>query len=240
MNFEYIEQTDSTNRLIKERLQSEKPEEGFLLYTDFQTAGKGQAGNSWESEAGKNLLFSLLLYPHHIKITQYFLISQITSLAIYNILSEYSDETSIKWPNDIYWREKKIGGILIENSLFRDQIRHSIIGVGLNINQEKFFSDAPNPVSLKQITGKEQNRDDILRKLHSELLRIYKEFSAEEIQRLYHQNLYRKEGFHPYTDSESGEQFSAKIRAVEQDGRLILEDKAGEIREFYFKEVVFG
>ncbi len=235
----HITETDSTNRLLKEMLRSEKLPEGFLLSTDFQSAGKGQPGNSWESETGKNLLFTLLLYPHSIPIQQFFMISQITSLTIKKALDSYCDDIRIKWPNDIYWKDKKLGGILIENSLMRDRIEQSFIGIGLNINQEQFLSDAPNPISLRQITGKEQNREAILEALHKELLQLYQQHNTEEIQKEYHQHLYRNKGYHPYTDSESGELFSAKIIAVQMDGKLILEDETGKTREYYFKEVVF-
>ena len=109
----YIASTDSTNVLLQEMMRLEKLPEGFLLYTDFQTAGKGQPGNTWESENGKNLLFSMLLYPHSIKVYEQFILSEITGLAIRKVLEKYTDDICIKWPNDIYWKDKKIAGILI-------------------------------------------------------------------------------------------------------------------------------
>lgn len=220
--------------------RKEKLPEGFMLYTDFQTAGKGQPGNSWESENGKNLLFSILLYPENIQINKQFILSQLTCLAIKKVLDKYTDNISIKWSNDIYWKEKKICGILIENSLIRDKIGQCIIGIGLNINQEIFTSNAPNPVSLKQITGKEMECDKILFDIRNELIILYKNLDFEKIQQEYHQNLYRKEGFHPYTDTTTKEKFLARIEKVEPDGKLILITENGERKEYYFKEVVFG
>lgn len=236
----YTENTESTNNLLKELSLKEKLPEGYLVYTDFQTAGKGQPGNSWESENGKNLLFSILIYPHNILITEQFILSQITSLAIKKVLDNYTGDITIKWPNDIYWKEKKICGILIENSLLRDKIDKCIIGIGLNINQEVFTSNAPNPVSLKQITGKEADRDKILQNIHHQLITLYKNTDIENIQKEYHHNLYRKEGFHPYTDATTKENFLARIEKVEPDGKLILITEKGERKEYYFKEVIFG
>ena len=117
--------------------------------------GKGQVGNSWESEAGKNLMFSVLLHPDFVPANQQFLISQISALAVQQMLETFVKPISVKWPNDIYWNDKKICGMLIENDIAGTKLINSIIGIGININQKKFISNAPNPVSLTQITGKE-------------------------------------------------------------------------------------
>ncbi|MHB9055564.1 MAG: biotin--[acetyl-CoA-carboxylase] ligase [Paludibacteraceae bacterium] len=235
----YIESTDSTNNFLKEISKQESLSEGFMVYTDFQTAGKGQPGNSWESEKGKNLLFSILLKPQNIPIYKQFILSQITALAIKNVLDKYTDNITIKWPNDIYWRDKKICGILIENSLIRDKIDRCIIGIGLNINQEIFTSKALNPVSLKQINGKELDREIILSKIHYNLMELYRNPDLEKIQNLYFGSLYRKNGFHPYINTVSKEYFLARIESVEPDGKLILITNKNERKEFYFKEVIF-
>ncbi|MFV0392565.1 MAG: biotin--[acetyl-CoA-carboxylase] ligase [Paludibacteraceae bacterium] len=236
----YIKKTTSTNNFLKELSLNEKLDEGFLVHTDFQTAGKGQHGNHWESEDGKNLLFSVLLYPKTLKIQQQFILSQLTCLAVKEVLYSYCEEIAIKWANDIYWRDQKICGILIENSLMRDTIGKCIIGIGLNVNQEVFESDAPNPISLRQIIGKECNREEILRKIYDTLMALYREMDTDKIRRLYHDNLYRKDGFHPYIDAESKELFSATIQQVESDGKLILETDTGKRKEYYFKEVKFA
>lgn len=233
----FIESTVSTNDFLRELSRQKQLPEGFLVHTDFQTAGKGQPSNSWESEKGKNLLFSILLYPQNIQINKQFIISQLTSLAIKHVLDQYAEGFSIKWSNDIYWNDKKIAGILIENSLLRDKIDKCIIGIGLNINQEIFQSNAPNPISLKQIIGKETDRKQILSDIHIELLNLYHELDYSKLQTKYHQSLYRKDGFHPYIDTATKEHFLARIERVEPDGKLILITKKGEQREYYFKEV---
>lgn len=159
-----LDETASTNQYLSQlcnQLQ-ESVAELTTVTAEFQTAGKGQRGNTWEAEEGKNLLFSFVLYPSFLEARRQFILSQIVSLAIKEELSRWSDEITIKWPNDIYWKDKKICGILIENDLSGHHIRRSIAGIGININQEVFNSDAPNPVSLKQITGKEHDRYEIL------------------------------------------------------------------------------
>lgn len=235
----YTASTASTNTFLQEMMRQDKLPEGFLLYTDFQTAGKGQPGNTWESENEKNLLFSMLLYPYYIKVNEQFILSEITSLAIRKVLEKYTDDICIKWPNDIYWKDKKIAGILIENSLFRDRIDTCIIGIGLNVNQEVFISNAPNPVSLRQITGNDINREILLMEIQAELLNIYQNYSPEFIHQEYLNNLYRRNGFHRYAETTANTVFDAEIEDVLPDGRLILRIQAGEIRTFYFKEIQF-
>ena len=235
----YTASTASTNTFLHEMMRQDKLPEGFLLYTDFQTAGKGQPGNTWESENGKNLLFSMLLYPHSIKVYEQFILSEITGLAIRKVLEKYTDDICIKWPNDIYWKDKKIAGILIENSLFRDRIDTCIIGIGLNVNQEVFISNAPNPVSLRQITGNDVNREILLKEIQAELLNIYQNYSPEFIHQEYLNHLYRRNGFHRYAETAANTVFDAEIEDVLPDGRLILRTQAGEIRTFYFKEIQF-
>jgi len=159
-----LDETDSTNRYISQLCNElqESVAELTTVTAEFQTAGKGQRGNTWEAEEGKNLLFSFVLYPTFLEARRQFILSQIVSLSIKEELDRWSDEITIKWPNDIYWRDKKICGIQIENDLSGHFIGRSISGIGININQNEFHSDAPNPVSLKQITGQEHDRYEIL------------------------------------------------------------------------------
>ena len=240
-HYHYTSETSSTNQLIKELLRKSKLPEGYVVHTDYQTNGKGQGSNTWESAKGKNLLFSLLLRPHHIAIEEQFIISQIVSLGIIDVLRVLNPDVnsafSIKWPNDIYLHDKKLGGILIENTLQGRIINASVVGIGLNINQEQFDSDAPNPVSLKQITGEEYPIERILEAVVGSILRYYIEINPEQIRKQYMDNLYRKTGYHPY--QANGKSFSARIIDIAADGRLMLEDTNEEVTGFYFKEVVF-
>lgn len=233
-----LKETDSTNNYLRGLLQKEKPADFTVIVTDFQYSGRGQRGNSWESEQGKNLLFSVLLKPHFVPARSQFLISQISSLAVKESLDRFATGFSIKWPNDIYWNDKKICGMLIEHDLSGVMLSESIPGIGVNVNQEKFLSNAPNPVSLLNITGKMHESDEVLDDILSRLSRYYEMLSlgkTEEISGRYHKSLFRKEGFHLYADKKG--EFHAKIIRVEPDGRLILETEGRERREYLFKEV---
>jgi len=233
----YTKQTHSTNVLLWEMIREKSLPEGFVVQTDFQTAGKGQVGNSWESEAGRNLLFSMVLYPQRVTVDNQFLLSQLVSLGIKEALDEYTDGITVKWPNDIYWNDKKLVGILIENSLQGTKIKSSVIGIGLNVNQKVFVSNAPNPVSLLQITGRRQNRKLLLTKIRQNIQKLYTELSVTKIRAEYAEALYRKDGFYAYRAND--ETFQAKIISVHPDGQLELETEAGERKGFYFKEVSF-
>ena len=236
----HISETNSTNNYLKELLQTQNVDEGTVVWADFQSAGKGQRGNGWESEAGKNILFSIVLFPGFIKAGEQFILSQIVSLAVANCLQEYTEGISIKWPNDIYWNEKKICGILLENTILEDNIGHSVAGIGININQENFRSDAPNPVSLKQITNRDYNLEEILKTVVDNINAYYQQIKIGKTDFLikqYKESLFRKDGYHLYNDGISD--FLARIQDVDSSGLLILKTKEGEERHFAFKEVKY-
>ena len=233
----YIKQTVSTNALAWEMNREKELADGSLVYTDFQTDGKGQPGNTWESENSRNLLFSMVLHPHHVPMDELFLVSELVSISIKKALDMHVHDITIKWPNDIYWKDKKLAGILIENSLQGNKIKTVVIGIGLNVNQKEFRSNAPNPVSLLQITHKRQNRQQLLQQICRNLMEMYAAFDKDTIQAEYASSLYRKEGFHSYRAG--GVDFMAKIAEVHPDGQLILEKENGERVGFYFKEVRF-
>lgn len=236
----FLSETNSTNSYLDELCNKTSVAELTSVYTDFQTAGRGQRGNSWESEARANLLFSFVLYPDFLEARKQFLLSQITALALQELLSQYTDEIRIKWPNDIYWKDKKICGTLIENDLTGVHISRSISGTGVNLNQESFLSDAPNPVSLFQITGRRYDRKEILCDFMERVAQYYtllKDGETELIASRYQAVLYRKEGFHAYKDKDGS--FRARICGIEPSGALILEDESGKRREYMFKEVSF-
>lgn len=240
----HIDETDSTNRWLREHhsnatlskreQQRDGSQDAVAVVADYQTAGRGQGDNRWESERGKNLLFSLLIHPEGIPANKQFFISMAVSLAIMEALGQHIGDLSIKWPNDIYWRNGKIGGILIEHTLHGLMIRDSIIGVGLNINQRTFRSDAPNPVSLWQICEHETDREQLLQ----DILHYFEKYLTEqELKGLYIPQLYRRKGFHPYADEQGA--FMAEIVDVEDDGHLLLRDESGCMRRYAFKEVTF-
>lgn len=233
-NIVRLDETDSTNQWLRdsEKLtaNSEQPR---AVIADYQTAGRGCGTNTWESERGKNLLFSMLIHPVEVPAAKQFRISMAISMAILDALEQHIGDVSIKWPNDIYWRNGKLGGILIENRLQGGCIKDCIIGVGLNVNQETFHSDAPNPVSLKQIHGQETDREQLLR----DILARFEAYLSQDLKVRYLSRLYRRKGFHPYADKDGV--FMAEIIDVEDDGHLLLRDDNGRDRRYAFKEVQF-
>lgn len=236
----HIEETDSTNNYLSDISENQSVAEFTVAMADFQTAGKGQRGNSWEAAKGKNLLFSFVLYPSFLEARKQFILSQIISLSIKEELDQWTDHISIKWPNDIYWKDKKICGILIENDLTGMHLSRCISGIGVNINQEKFLSNAPNPISLRQITGQEYDCLLILNNIMQRLKTYYSSLEqgkTDYITQRYQDALFRKEGMHRYSDAEG--KFLALIVGVEADGHFILQDESGRIRRYVFKEVQY-
>ena len=232
---------DSTNNYMKSLIKDQQPEEGSVVVADFQTGGRGQMGNGWNAEKGKNLLFSLLIYPDNVLANEQFIISRIASLAVKNTLDQFTDDIRIKWPNDIYWKDKKIAGMLIENDIRGRNIVNSVIGIGININQEVFPDELPNPVSLKQITGSEQDRDYILDIFTREFFLLYREFQDGDIRAIedeYMLDLYRINDYYWFENNDG--RFKAKIKEVQPSGHLVLETlEGGEKRVYAFKEVAF-
>ncbi|MBI9068569.1 MAG: biotin--[acetyl-CoA-carboxylase] ligase [Salinivirgaceae bacterium] len=235
-----LKQADSTNAYLKNLLSSEILPEGIVVLAKDQTNGKGQGANSWESEAKKNLTFSLLLKPEFLPADKMFLISKVVSLGIVDYLNSLNKKFTIKWPNDIYYLDKKIAGILIENQLLGNKLNYSIIGIGLNVNQELFYSDAPNPMSLKNIFHKEFNLPEMLANIISQIniwYEILQDGWFDKINDSYFNDLYRNTGFYDFTAE--NETFHAKIKSIEEDGQMVLKTTKGELRKFYFKEVEF-
>ena len=237
-----LKTTFSTNSFAKELLVREKVPEGTVIYAFEQNAGRGMGNNLWESEAGKNLTISLILRPDFLATNMQFMISKVVSLAIIDYLDSLNiiQQVSIKWPNDIYADLKKIAGILIEHDISGSTIEHSIIGIGLNANQERFFSDAPNPVSLKNFTNKDTDIRSVLNSvLHFISLR-YRQLKEKEYDSLnsdYLKMLLFYNTSHQYISNRNT--FTGVITNVDQFGRLQINTDEGALRSFEMKEVTF-
>ena len=227
-----VSQTASTNTYLS-RLAATLPG-GTVIYTPSQTAGRGQKGNSWESEDGKNLTFSLLLKRPSVK--------EAAALAVVEALAaEAGDGFSVKWPNDVYWQDKKACGMLLENSLDGTDIATCVVGIGINVNQERFVSDAPNPVSLINITGHGHDLMSLLKRVCSRIEQLVDSLGDEEARRDLHQRymaaLYRNDGkMHPWEDAE-GSHFMASVAAIAPDGTLTLQHEDGTRHDYLFKQV---
>lgn len=247
----YIEQTHSTSSLLREQYSEALPHL-YTIRTDFQTAGRGQAGNGWESEKGKNLLFSTLLRYSELPAASQWRLSMLVAVALWDVLAKYlpSKELRIKWPNDIYVGDKKLVGILIENILSGKNVGYSIIGIGVNVNQTKWQSDAPNPISMQQVTGKEYDVETLLDEWISSL-KCFEKQETSVIYETYMQRLYRHEGWHEYVErkvsvtptaiAQKGIEgvFVAQIKDVTEQGELELQKENGEISRYHFKQIRF-
>jgi len=237
---ERINELGSTNNYAATQLLTKRLQEGTVFVANSQLDGRGQVSNKWESEPGKNLTFSVLLYPDFLEIIRQFEISKAISLGVADFLKEQTDQVSIKWPNDIYIGNRKVTGTLIENSIKNDKIASCIVGIGLNINQQEFVSDAPNPVSLSQITGQIYNLEESLAKLCQKIDVRYQQLCEGKFGQIdddYIGMLYRRSCWSSYSD-ENGD-FEGQILGVDLIGRLIIETKAGQVNKYHFKEVTF-
>ncbi len=240
-----LDSVESTNTYARSLDPDTADTTPLVVITDCQTAGRGQRGNSWESESGSNLTFSLVLYPRWMAPARQFELSMQVSIGIVNALRGYVDTPewlSIKWPNDIYFGDRKMAGILIENSLGQASIERSVVGIGLNVNQKVFHSDAPNPISLSHATGFDIDRDTLLTKVVNGILDMVDSYESDpepdELGALYNNMLWRHDGeFHRWQDTATGKVFSAVLEGVALDGRLTLLDHTGTLRTYLFKEV---
>ena len=236
----YGENLPSTNSHAAALLKNKKVPEGSVIYTNYQSAGRGQAGNKWESEENKNLLISIILYPHMINPSDQFQLSIVISLGICDFLEHYTRGISIKWPNDIYVNDDKIAGILIENSIMGNIIEHTIAGIGLNINQLRFSGDIPNPVSLSILTCVQYDLQECLHQLINDLDKRYKCLISGDYDRIksdYISLLYRHNQWRNYRDVNGT--FSGCISDISTYGRLVVEHKDGNVKEYSFKEIDF-
>lgn len=234
-----LDETTSTNDFLKVQPMPEGTD--MLVATAFhQTRGRGQGSNKWESEAGKNLLFSILVQPTMVPVAKQFVLSMAGALALKEALCRHAEGFSLKWPNDIYWHDKKISGTLIETSVSGHTLSRCIFGTGININQRQFVGDAPNPVSLCSIVGHEISTEEVLGEVLASFKKYYRmvtEGKYEDVAQLYLASLYRRDGFHAYRDSAGT--FSARISSIGLDGRLHLTLHDGTRRSYAFKEVAF-
>jgi len=231
----------STNSFAIEYLSKNNPSEGTVISTPEQTAGRGQIGSKWESEADKNINLSIILYPKFLMPRLQFALSQAASLAVRSFLEDYiSDDIEVKWPNDIYINNKKIAGILIQNTLSGSMIRNSVIGIGINVNQELFLSDAPNPTSLKILTQKNFDLDSLNQNLcwHVEKWYLRLKSNQSYVEETYQAALYRKGKLALFEDMNTKSVFEGTIMETSTTGKLKIVTSGG-VREFNMKEVRF-
>ena len=237
-SFIELASVDSTNNYAMARALDGTASHGSMFFAHDQWAGKGQRGKSWTSTPGENIILSTVLQPANLPITQQFALSAAVALACYDLFGHYAgpDDTSIKWPNDIYWRDRKAGGILIENNFKGDQWAFAIVGTGVNINQTRFPDTARNPVSLKQITGRSFDAPTLAKELGHHLQNRYEQLLQGNITSLvgeYNQHLYAREKQVRLKKDQAV--FQTTIKGVTPSGELITRDTLE--RRFTFGEV---
>ncbi len=234
-----VDECLSTNSFIQQKKQNGELNDKTAIMTDFQSSGRGQGQNAWHSEAEKNFLVSVFRKTK-LNAENHFMLTIMASLSIINTLKVFGVSSQIKWPNDIYVGDKKIAGILIENSLMKDLISDTIIGVGLNINQLLFPESIPNPISIAQIIRKEIDIKNILSSFIEEFDALFSKSENGEGEELFHkytEQLYRLKEWKIF--EYKGHKFTGQIRGVMPDGRLIIEAESGQLKRFLFGEVKY-
>lgn len=240
MNFVHLKQTDSTNAYLQ-RMQSEADIRNWVVSADEQTAGKGMGSNGWESETGQNLTFSMALDMGFLPAERQFLLSEAVALGLYEALCPLIPEEKlhIKWPNDLYYENRKLAGILINSTIKANLMDISIIGIGLNVNQMQFQNWPTHPISLRQITGKEYALQPLLEQVAEsiynkvEILKV----SPTAIENEYLQQLYR---YHTWADYEvDGKVLRLFVTGIDAFGRLMLVDEDNKEYCFDIKEIKF-
>lgn len=242
--FVELQSIDSTNKYAMTLVHEGMAQHGMVIFAYEQAAGKGQRGKTWKGEKGANIAMSIIIKPYPLKVSDTFKLSVCASVAINKFLKKYiGDETKIKWPNDMYWRDRKAGGILIENKIKSKGSgigtwEWSVIGIGININQTLFSPDLPNPVSIKQITGKHFEPVDLAKELCIFLDNKIQMLSSGKSDLLfedYNLALYKKD--ESVKLKKGNLIFEAIIKGVTETGQLITQHSVEE--EFDFGEIEF-
>jgi BirA family biotin operon repressor/biotin-[acetyl-CoA-carboxylase] ligase len=236
----YFPETDSTNLQASALLSERDDNRPFVVLASYQQSGRGQSENTWTSERGQNLLCSVVVFPDHLDISNHFYLSKVMALVLHDTLKHYVSFPLIKWPNDILVNERKIAGILIENSLLDQKVVSSVIGIGLNVNQQEFPQFKPQATSIFSESGVSSVVDDVLDHLLDQFDYWYDVLAEKRWQLIdsyYLRALYRFNQFAPYRNSDH--EFRARIAGVEPDGHLLLETDQKDLLRFSFKEVEF-
>jgi BirA family biotin operon repressor/biotin-[acetyl-CoA-carboxylase] ligase len=235
-----LSEVDSTNNYAMARIAEAPVAHGTTWFAWKQTAGKGQRGHNWVSAAGENVLLSIVLKPGGLQASSQFFLSAAVALALHDLAKEYApDQAKIKWSNDLYLNDKKAGGILIENILRGNEWHYAVVGIGLNVNQEIFPPDLPNPVSLRQVTGHHHEVLPLAGALCQHVARRFASLTPANFTAIlseYTQALYQLGEMQTFQRGK--ETFQAVIRGVDAQGKLLLQ-KEEQTFSVDFGEVTF-
>ncbi len=233
----------STNQYALELLSKNKPSEGTVISTVHQTAGRGQFGSQWMSEAGNNVTLSVIFYPNFLAIRQQFYLNIAIALGVHDCLNTHChvNNLRVKWPNDIYANNKKLGGILIQNTISHRKISASVIGIGVNVNQSKFDKTLPNPGSVFLSTQQKYDIDEVIQVLCKTLEIRYlmlRRGEFEQLEQDYYKVLYRYGEMADYRRTD-GTSFRGKITGITTEGYLRIESFQGKVEQFNLKEIQY-
>ena len=237
-----LDSVGSTNIYAAELANQGNLPEGSVVIANAQTEGRGHDTNTWESEPGKNLTFSMILYPRFLPPGRQFILTKVVALGVRAAVSQLLpyNTIAIKWPNDIYIDDRKVAGILIQHSIMGSGIDNTIVGIGLNVNQLKFGSNAPNPVSLQMISGQVFDLNEVLGLLCANIDKYYELLRSRYfglLDKAYLEYFYRINTVSRFRTGER--EFEAKITGVSTYGQLVMETSEGEFLKFSMKEVEF-
>ncbi|WP_353779813.1 biotin--[acetyl-CoA-carboxylase] ligase [Winogradskyella sp. 3972H.M.0a.05] len=234
-----LDAIDSTNTYLRQLSVAKALKDFTVVSAQYQKEGRGQMGTTWQSQPSKNLMFSVFKDVSFLKVNQNYAISMVVALALMKTLKLFSiKKVQIKWPNDILSEQKKVGGILIENILKQNTLKASIIGVGLNVNQTE-FTDLPQASSLRLISGKNHDLDEILFAFIQQLKEGFQNMKAQsflDLKRDYETNLFRKNKPSTFKDAE-GNTFTGIIKGVTDSGRLRVLVEDDIIKEYEHKTI---
>ncbi len=236
-----LDKINSTNDFASTLLSKDKQPEGTIVLTEYQTNGKGQGSNIWYSSKGENILMSLILYPEFLDVSKQFYLSEMVTLSIIKMIEENLNlECKIKWPNDIFLNNKKIGGVLIKNSIKGQKIKNSVIGIGLNVNQKKFSKELPNAGSLAIESGKELDKQELFYALLKNLDEYYIRLKNKGFDKIKQEFVLKLLGYNSVLkcQSKDGERFNAKIETVKETGEIVL-NVNNELRSFMHGQIRF-
>lgn len=240
LKYYHFDQLDSTNAYLQ-RMQSEHDIRNWVVSADEQTAGKGMGSNGWESERGKNLTFSMAVDMGFLPAERQFLLSEAVALGIIEVLDKMlpPEKLSIKWPNDIYYENCKLAGILINSTIKANMMDTSIVGIGLNVNQMQFQDWPTHPISLKMATGKTYDLQPLLEQIAERILKKVELLKSDPaaIEQSYLKRLFRYQTWADY-------EVEGKVRrlfmtGIDPFGRLMMRDEADNSYRFDIKEIKF-
>lgn len=227
-----LQSVDSSNNYALKQTHEGKSQHGMTFFAHEQLAGKGQRGKVWKSEKGANIILSVIIQPDFLSVSDQFQLSACVAVAVHDFFSQYAgNDTKIKWPNDLYWQNKKAGGILIANIIGSNAPgwKWAVVGIGININQVSFSADLKNPVSLKQITGKNFDTVKMAKELCKKLDSYYRqlmESGFENIYSYYLSHLYKKDQVVKLQKDKRV--FTVTIKSVSPSGQLIVQNAIEE------------